>query len=96
MKIKKLFRVAGYLFFVGAVIFPLAFSSVVTGTKDESFSRDLLGFPIPHPPSWVSLIPYLGWSLGIIFELFSLHGLVTIGISVLLISFGVFLVNLGQ
>ena len=86
----------GYLFILSGVIFPLILNSIVTATEGESFSRDLFGLPIPHPPTWVSLIPFLGWLLGIIFELFSLHGLVIAGISGALVGVGVLLVSCAE
>lgn len=81
---------------ISGIIFLLIHSFVVTGNPDESFSRDLFGFPIPHPPVWTSFIPYLGSFLGFIFELFSIHGLIGVVISGVLLYIGGFFMMLGN
>ncbi len=93
---KKLLQGLGTLFMVGAVIFLLLYSMVVTGTKGESFARDLFGFPIPHPPVWTSYIPILGSVLGFIFEFFSIHGLIGIAIAGVLFYIGGYLMGIGE
>ena len=96
MKMKKLFQIVGMLFMISGIIFLLIHSFVVTGNPKESFARDLFGFPIPHPPIWTSYIPYLGGFLGFIFELFSMHGLIGIAISVVLLYIGGFFMGLSE
>ncbi len=81
MKIKKLSQIVGWVLMFVGIIFLFVYSSLVTGSRNESFARDLLGFPIPHPPEWTSFVPYVGPFLGFIFSLFSLHGLIEIIIS---------------
>lgn len=93
---KKIFRGLGILLMVCGLIFLMAYSSLVTGSPDESFSRDLFGFPIPHPPVWTSFIPYLGSFLGLIFALFSIHGLIGVAISGVLLSIGYLFMTLGN
>lgn len=92
----KLFKYMGYLFIISGLLFLFGFSMLVTGTSKEDFARDLFGFPIPHPPLWTSYIPFVGGLLGIIFELFSLHGLVNIIISALLFGIGSLFLKLSE
>jgi len=61
---KKLYQVLGTMFMIGGIAFFLILSFVVTGSSDESFARDLFGFPIPQPPLWTYFIPFLGGFLG--------------------------------
>lgn len=67
----------------------------MTSDPTESFPRDIFGFAVPHPPMWTSYIPipYLGWLLNIVFESFSIHGLVHILISGILVYIGMRLLN---
>ena len=81
MKIKKVSQITGWILMFVGIIFLFLFSSLVTGSHDESFARDLLGFPIPNPPEWTTFIPFVGGILMFIFSLFSLHGLVEIVIA---------------
>ncbi len=74
-----------------SILFILIFHFIVTGTSGEIFSRDLFGFIIPTPPLWTTLIPFIGYFLGIIFEMFSLHGLVGISIFIIIFSIGTYL-----
>lgn len=92
--VKKLLQSLGMLFIIGGIVFLLIHSFVVTGSSDESFARDVFGFPIPHPPIWVSYIPYLGFFIGIVFEFLSTHGLVGVVISGILFGIGGLLVGL--
>lgn len=96
MKMKKLFQVVGTVFMISGIIFLLIHLFIVTGSPDESFARDIFGFPIPHPPIWTSHIPYLGFFIGIIFELFSIHGLVGLAISGMLLYIGGFLMSFSE
>lgn len=86
----------GALFVISGIIFLLVHSFIVTGTKNEDFARDLFGFPIPHPPLWVSYIPYMGGFLGFIFEFFSIHGLIGIVIPGVLFCIGGLFITLGN
>ena len=81
---------------IGGVIYLFIHSTLVVGSPEEDFARDLFGFPIPHPPVWTSFIPYLGYFLGVIFEFFSLHGLVGLVIAIVLFSIGGFLMRLSE
>lgn len=92
---KKLLEALGTVFIVVSVIFLLIHSFLVTGSADEDFARDLLGFPIPTPPVWVSFIPILGVVLDVIYRYFSLHGLVGLLITGSLFGIGGFLINFG-
>ena len=94
MRMKKTLQVLGGLFMVGGFVFLVIHSSFVTVSPEEPFARDLLGFPIPHPPVWVSLIPFLGFFIGIVFESFSIHGLIGFVISGILFGIGGLLIEL--
>lgn len=96
MKIEKLFQILGILFMISGIIFLLIHSLIVTGSSNEDFARDIFGFPIPHPPIWTSYVPYVGFFLGIIFEFFSIHGLVGIITFTTFISIGGFLLDLSK
>ena len=96
MNIKKLSQASGVLFMISGIIFLLIHSFIVTGSPDESFARDFFGFPIPHPPLWTSYIPYLGFVLRIIFEFFSIHGLVGLVIFFVFLFIGGLLMRLGD
>ena len=81
---------------IAGIAFFLIFSFIVTGTSNESFARDLFGFPIPQPPLWTYFIPFLGGFLGFIFELFSVHGLVVVGIAGLILYVGGIFMTLSE
>lgn len=93
---KKLFQILGTLFIVGGIIFLLVHSFVVTGTSSEDFARDIFGLPIPHPPVWTSYVPFLGYPLGLLFEFFSLHGLIGAAVSGVLLYIGGLLITSGD
>ena len=78
--IRNIFITVGVLTF-----FVLTFvvkSDGLTGTED------LLGFAIPQPPQFTTFIPYIGYVIGIFFEMLSLHGIVTILVPLALIGVG--------
>ncbi len=93
---KKIFQLLGALFVIAGIIFLLVHSSLVTVSPNEDFGRDLFGFPIPHPPVWTSYIPYIGGFLLFIFEFFSIHGLVGIAITGIILYIGGLLIVLGS
>lgn len=72
----KIYSVIGIALIVSAILFISVFTMVVSVTDGESVKRDLFGLVIPEPPLWTSYIPFIGFFIGILFELFSLHGLV--------------------
>lgn len=84
----KIYRYLGMFFIVCGLLFLLVHSFILTKKPTESFSRDLLGLPIPQAPLWISYIPYIGFFIGIIFEFLSLHGLVGLIISGVLFYIG--------
>lgn len=89
---KRIAKLLGYAFIGVAIIASGILSLVRIGGLDEEFSSDLLGFAIPTPPAWIGMIPYVGRFFEFIFSLFSLHGLVIVGIWVVcLIISGIFL-----
>lgn len=92
---KKLMETLGTVFIIGSVVFLLVHSFLVTGGPGENFFRDLFGLPIPTPPVWTSFIPIFGVVLDVIFQYFSLHGLVGVLIAGTLFSIGGYLINLG-
>ena len=86
----------GIMFIIGGIVFLFVHSFIVTGTEGESFARDLFGYPIPHPPLWTSYIPYLGSLLNFVFELFSIHGLIGLAISLSLFAVGGILIHISD
>jgi len=94
--VKRLLNFAGLLFIISSILFLIVYSLIVTVNSNEDFARDLFGFPISHPPLWTSYVPYLGSYLGFIFEFFSIHGLISVIISVSLFGVGLFLLNLSE
>lgn len=89
---KQIAKFLGYAFIVVALIASGVLSLVRVGGLDEEFASDLLGFTIPTPPTWVGMIPYVGRFFEFVYSLFSLHGLVIVGIWVVcLIVSGIFL-----
>ena len=88
----KAIQSIGKLIIFIAMLFVLAHTFIVI--SDGVTSRDFLGLVIPNPPAWTSFIPYLGGFLGFIFNYFSLHGLVGVVISFVLIAIGISLNNL--
>lgn len=94
---KKIINTLGLLLYFIAIIFILLHRFLVTSSPDEDFSRDFFfSLPIPHPPTWTSYVPFVGLFIGFIFELFSLHGLVGMGVFFVLISVAHFLSNYGE
>ncbi len=77
---RNIFITAGVLSFL--VLTFVVKSDGLTGTED------LLGFTIPQPPQFTTFIPYLGYVIGIFFEMLSLHGIVTILVPLALIGAG--------
>lgn len=82
---RKIFRSIGTTLYVLAFLFIVLNNFIVTGKGGEDFTRDIFGLPIPHPPLWISYIPYLGFLIGYLFEFLSIHGLVTIVIFIVII-----------
>ena len=89
---KKLLHMIGLILAVSGFIVLLSLSFIGTVRPNERFVRDLFGFPIPEPPIWTSYIPLLGGFIGTVFELFSIHGLVTVTIFCTLLGIGGFLI----
>lgn len=81
---KKIIRTI--LISLGVISF-LGLTFIVVGDSYGN-TQDLFGFRIPTPPAFLSFIPIVGYILGIIFEMFSLHGLITIAISFGFIGLG--------
>lgn len=77
---KRLSRGIGYTFIATALIATVILSLVRTSGQGDKYSSDLLGLAIPNPPLWVGMIPYLGSTIEFFYSLFSLHGLVIVGI----------------
>jgi hypothetical protein len=91
---KKIVQAIGKIFVVVGIIFSLVHSFVFV--SDGSATKDLFGFPIPLPPSWIGLIPCLGSIITFFYAWFSLHGLVGIVISALFLGVGVNLITFGK
>lgn len=77
---KKILTTAGYSLIVLAVLITWIFSSIQKSGPGDVFAQDLLGLTIPNPPSWVGMVPYLGGFIEFLYSLFSLHGLVIVGV----------------
>ena len=92
---KKIFQVLAGIFIIAGLLFLLIYSSVVTASPNESFARDIFDLPIPNPPLWTSYIPVLGGFLMFIFQFFSIHGLVGIGITGALLYIGGIFLTIG-
>ena len=93
MKINKLTNFLGNTFITSAYLFIIIFSLVVVGDQNEPITRDLFGLEVPHAPPWTSYVPYAGWVLGVIFEFFSIHGIVGLIIFSTLLYIGLELKN---
>lgn len=87
----KIIRVFGNILIALSVLFLLASSLIVV--SDGHVRKDIFGMTIPTPANWTSFVPYLGFVIGVIFELFSIHGLVVIVITLLLFAAGMKLSN---
>ena len=61
----------------------------MVGDPNEPFARDLFGLKVPNAPLWTSYIPYLGWVLSLVFEFFSLHGIIGLLIFSVLFHIGI-------
>ena len=70
--------VIGNLILLGDLIFFLLHTFVRVSGSPDQYSKDLWGFTVPTPPDWIGMIPYLGWPIECIYQLFSLHGIVGI------------------
>ena len=89
---KSILDLAGKSLVVVGVILFLVLTFVV---KSDGVSgvQDLLGLTIPQPPAFTTFIPYLGYVIGIVFEMFSLHGVIALGLPLLLVGTGMHLVK---
>lgn len=76
----------------------LLFLVLIFVVKSDGVSgvQDLLGFTIPQPPAFTTFIPYLGYVIGVIFEMFSFHGVITLGLPLLLIGTGIHLAKVAS
>ena len=92
---KTVSQVVGVAIIITSFLVIVVNNFLVTIAPSESYSRDIFGLIIPHPPVWVSYIPYLGFYLGLVFEQFSMHGLMNSGLLVIL-CLGVGLMKLGK
>lgn len=77
-------------------MFLLMFSLVRVGDPTSQVSKDLLGFPVPQPPVWTGLVPYVGYFLEAIFAMLSLHGVVVTLIFLSIMGLGMFFRKLGS
>jgi hypothetical protein len=92
---KIILMVAGRVLLISGFIFLFVFPFIVI-SDPAAGTRDILGLQIPQAPEWTSYIPIIGWLIGIIFESISLHGLVHLSITLILVIAGNTLVDLGR
>lgn len=74
--------------FITAGVLSFFILTFVVKSDGLSGTQDLFGFAIPQPPQFTTFIPYFGYLIGIVFEIFSLHGLVTLAVVFSLIGIG--------
>ena len=91
---KKVIQFTGNIFIGIAIVFLLVHSFLAI--SDGSITKDVFGFTIPEPPLWTSYIPILGSIIGFFVQFFSIHGLIGIVISLILLGIGVSLINFGK
>jgi hypothetical protein len=84
---KKTLKIISTILITAGVLSFIILTFVVK-SDGLSGTEDLFGFAIPQPPQFTTYIPYLGYIIGIIFEMFSLHGLVTLALPLSLIGIG--------
>lgn len=93
---RQLAIVLGYIFIGVALIMTGILSLVRVSGKGEEYASDLLGFTIPTPPTWIGMVPYVGRFFEFIYSLFSLHGLVIVGVWVICLIFSGLFLMLGE
>lgn len=71
---------------VGALMF-FALTFIVK-SDGVSGTQDLFGLTVPQPPDFIAFIPYLGYVIGVLFEMVSLHGIVSLALPLTLIIIG--------
>ena len=71
---------------VGALMF-FALTFIVK-SDGVSGTQDLFGLTVPQPPDFTAFIPYLGYVIGKLFEMISLHGLVSLALPLMIIVIG--------
>ena len=71
---------------IGALMFLVL--TFIVKSDGISGTQDLLGLTVPQPPEFTVFIPYLGYLIGILFEMLSLHGLASLGLPLIVIVFG--------
>lgn len=81
------------LIFVAFVFIILNTFVIVADPINHSRVDYFFNLEIPAPPEWTIYIPYLGYPIGMMSEYFSLHGLATIFVFVILLSIGGFLLD---
>lgn len=91
---KKILRVSGFIVILAGILFLLVGALVVI--SDGEKKTDVFGLTIPETPTWTGYIPFLGYGIGLVFESFSLHGLVVITVFGILISFGYAMIHLSK
>lgn len=91
---KNIRRIIGIIFIAIAIIFILADSFIVI--SDGSTMRDILNIAIPNPPIQISYIPFIGGTIGFLYQYISLHGLIGIAIAFLLYGVGVNLATIEE
>lgn len=92
--IKKLYSALATFFFLTALIFLFVHNFLLTKSPDEPFARDIFGLYVPTPPVWTSHIPHVGFVVEVLFESFSVHGLVGLVILGVLAGAGGFFLKL--
>lgn len=91
---KKVLQLFGIGIIVCALLLVCILFFVRISSESGSVTTDVLGLSVPQPPAWTSYVPYLGSAIGALYEMFSLHGLVVVGILVLLIPLGSFFISI--
>lgn len=92
-KIKyKILSITSSLFIIVSILSVFILTFIVKSSGNGK-TEDLLGFVIPHPPTFLGMIPWLGYVLERIYELLSVHGLVVISMFFVFMSIGLSIKN---
>lgn len=83
---QRFVKITGIGLMVTAIAFLVIHSFIIV--SDGIVATDIFGFQIPEAPLWTTYIPVVGWLIGLIFEYFSLHGLVGVVIFLTLLTTG--------
>ncbi len=85
---QKVLNVVGIGLVACSLLFLAAMTMVRTSDTVNLVTTDVLGLAVPEPPEWTSFVPVVGGAVAVVAQMFSMHGVATIGFFLVLMYAG--------